>query len=181
MKAQSSNRIAAQKSNVGARCGFRQGSSSDRAGEYGITFLMLYKNDRRGVILIIVLGLLGLLAAIGITFAVLARYEGRAALNFKRSFTTNANTALDIPARQLAQFGISQLIYDTRRTNSALRGHSLLRDMYGSPIANDGSPGADPEAKDENVDPKTYIGAFNGTGIFSPLTCRRRLPSRTPI
>lgn len=127
------------------------------------------ENERRGVVLIIALGLLALFAAVGISFAVISKYEGYSARNFKRVYQGTAGGPVDLPARDMAQFGISQLIYDTRRTNSALRGHSLLRDMYGSPIANDGSDGADPEAKEENVEPKQYVGAFNGTGIFAPL------------
>ncbi|GIW86619.1 MAG: hypothetical protein KatS3mg108_0943 [Isosphaeraceae bacterium] len=83
-------------------------------------------NRRRGVVLILVLAMLSIMALIGVTFASLsgqaqvgARYfaEGRDA--------TTPETYFD--------YALNQLINDTNNPKSALRGHSLLRDMYGHP------------------------------------------------
>lgn len=126
--------------------------------------------NRRGVVLIIALGLLALFAAVGLSFAVVSKYESFSARNFKRYFQADdAGGEIDVPIRPLAEFAVSQLVHDTRQTNSALRGHSLLRDMYGSPVdESTGGLGADPEARNQAAN-EAYKGAYNGNGIFAPL------------
>ncbi len=86
---------------------------------------------RRGVILILVLGVLGLMAVIGVTFATFtgqARISGR---NF-------AQSKLQSQGDELMDFALSQLICDTSDVRSAIRGHSLARDMYGNDGARNG-------------------------------------------
>jgi hypothetical protein len=69
--------------------------------------------------------MLGLMALIAVTFAT---YSGQAEIN-ARNFS-RARTALD-PAG-LMDYALQQLIDDTANPMSALRGHSLRRDMYGN-------------------------------------------------
>ncbi len=101
----------------------------------------------RGIVLVLVLAMLGLLALVGITFAAFAQ---QAKIN-------NRNYMLSVlqpQADELFDFAMQQLIADTNDIRSAIRGHSLARDMYG----NDGiaTPGA------------TLLtgSSFNNTGNF---------------
>ncbi len=82
------------------------------------------KTQRRGVVLILILGMLGLLALIGVTFAI---FSGQARIN-ARNFMQGSSLA---GAGELMDFALAQLIDDTANPQSALRGHSLARDMYG--------------------------------------------------
>lgn len=141
-------------------------------------------HDRRGAVLLIVLGLLFLFATLGVTFAIVAKVEGQAARNFKRgSFLSDSGAppaVIDIEPNSLMKFVLSQIIYDTGNTSSALRGHSLLRDMYGGPEADPrGANSAEWDA-DESVwkgtgpfisaggDRNAWRNAYNGTGIPAP-------------
>ena len=83
---------------------------------------------RRGVVLILVLSMLGLLAVIGVSFAT---FSGQA-----RSAARFYATKLDRPrSDDLIEFAIRQLINDTTNPMSALYGHGLKRDMYGNDAA----------------------------------------------
>ena len=86
---------------------------------------------RRGIILILVLAMLCLMAVIGVTFATFARQSKMSARNFVQSLL------LPQPA-ELLDFGLEQLIVDTGDVRSALRGHSLARDMFGNDARNNG-------------------------------------------
>src|SRR5262249_14928715 len=79
---------------------------------------------RRGVVLVLVLGMLGLLALIGVTFAA---FSGQAQVG-SRYFAESLNSP---DSDQVMDFGLSQLINDTDNPASVIRGHSLKRDMYG--------------------------------------------------
>src|SRR5262249_7851909 len=86
---------------------------------------------RPGVILILVLGMLALMALIGVTFATLS---GQALINAR-----NFAERLELPdADVLMDFALNQLVNDTSNPMSAIRGHSLKRDMYGNDAANHG-------------------------------------------
>src|SRR5262245_18445701 len=79
--------------------------------------------NRRGIVLVLVLGMLGLLALVGITFATFA---GQSRVN-------NGNYMLSLlrpQADELLDFALAQLITDTDYVCSAIRCHSLVRDMY---------------------------------------------------
>lgn len=81
--------------------------------------------QRRGVVLVVILGMLGLLALIGVTFAT---FSGQAKVN-ARNFSQAMNTP---DTTEMMDFALSQLIDDTSNPQSAIRGHSLKRDMYGN-------------------------------------------------
>ncbi len=80
---------------------------------------------RRGIVLVLILGMLGLLALIGVTFATFA---GQSLIN-ARNFNQSENRP---NAEQYMDFALAQLINDTNNPLSSLRGHGLLRDMYGN-------------------------------------------------
>src|SRR5262245_14222760 len=89
------------------------------------------RRHRRGVVLILILGMLALMALVGLTFAMLG---GQARVNAR-----NFAERLKLPdAALLMDFALDQLINDTGNPMSALRGHSLKRDMYGNDAVSNG-------------------------------------------
>ncbi|MFO0889280.1 MAG: hypothetical protein U0790_09090 [Isosphaeraceae bacterium] len=86
---------------------------------------------RRGVILILVLGILGLMALIGVTFATFSGQSRISARNF-------AQSVIQPQRDELMDYALAQLIGDTSDVRSAIRGHSLARDMYGHDGRNNG-------------------------------------------
>jgi hypothetical protein len=89
------------------------------------------QHERRGVVLVLVLGMLGLLAIIGVTFATFTGQSRVGARSFAQSLQRP-------PQNNVMDFALSQLIGDTGDIRSAIRGHSLARDMYGTDAANNG-------------------------------------------
>src|SRR5437763_1346597 len=89
------------------------------------------QHERRGVVLILILGILGLLAIIGVTFATFTGQSRVGARSFAQSIQRP-------PQSDIMDFALSQLIGDTGDVRSAIRGHSLARDMYGNDAANNG-------------------------------------------
>ena len=83
------------------------------------------------------LAILALMALIGVTFALLAGQGKINARNFARS-------VLRPRSAELMDFALQQLIADTGDVRSALRGHSLARDMYGNDARNNGYLAANP-------------------------------------
>src|SRR3954469_19338239 len=83
------------------------------------------RGRRRGVVLILILGMLGLLALVGVTFAT---FSGQARIN-ARNFAQAQNWP---DSSEMMDFALAQLIDDTDSPQSAIRGHSLKRDMYGN-------------------------------------------------
>jgi hypothetical protein len=83
------------------------------------------RRTRRGVILILVLGMLALMAVIGVTFAT---FSGQARIG-SRNFAQSVNQS---QRDELMDFALAQLISDTADIRSAIRGHSMARDMYGN-------------------------------------------------
>ena len=139
-----------------------------------LTRQLVQAKNRRGVVLLMVLGLLTLFAAVGISFAMLAKNESISAVNFKRS--TQAPAAVDLTPdqlRDLVRRAVNEVIYDTNNPQSAIRGHSLLRDLFGGVLADgEGSTASTPMPGNPGfyspIDPKTWNrGIFNGTGIFN--------------
>src|SRR5262245_14994345 len=94
---------------------------------------------RRGVILMVVLALLTLFAIVGITFVFYAQKNHSASVNFREALQRNPYTGgsglADVAPYDLFRWAVGQLIYDVADdasgTQSALRGHSLSRTMYG--------------------------------------------------
>src|SRR5436305_3791266 len=87
---------------------------------------------RRGVILLVVLVMLGLFATIGITFAL---YAGSAAESARISREAVSHPQPDVEPELALSYFLGQLLYDClddeRGVYSALRGHGLLRNLYG--------------------------------------------------
>src|SRR5579875_1525334 len=86
---------------------------------------------RRGIVLVLVLAMLGLLALIGVTFAT---FSGQARIN-ARNFAQSVIRPQD---DELMDFALQQLITDTTDVRSVLHGHSLARDMFGNDAFNNG-------------------------------------------
>jgi large repetitive protein len=93
---------------------------------------------RRGVVLVVILGMLGLLALIGVTFAT---FSGQAKINAR-----NFAQAQNFPdSSEVMDFALAQLVDDTSNPQSAIRGHSLRRDMYGNDTTTNGFLAARPD------------------------------------
>src|ERR1700677_4491209 len=81
--------------------------------------------ERRGIVLVLVLAMLGLLALVGVTFAT---YAAQSKINNKQFMLSLFQPQAD----ELIDFGLAQLITDTNDVRSVIRGHSLARDMFGN-------------------------------------------------
>lgn len=135
------------------------------------------RSRRRAFVLVIAMGLLTLFAGLGVAFAILSRSESLGARNFKRTAQNPMGKRTDVrDSRALLSFAMSQLVYDTNRRNSAMRGHSLLRDMYGGwdDPASNAREGVEIRPfrlskSGTGFEPVDYEGVFNGTGIPFPL------------
>jgi hypothetical protein len=103
--------------------------------------------ERRGIVLVLVLAMLGLLALIGVTFATFA---GQSRIN-NRNYM---QSVLQPQPDELIDYALSQLVGDTSDIRSAIRGHSLARDMFGNDAGNNGYVASSP-----------YSGSFHITNI----------------
>ncbi|WP_169980515.1 hypothetical protein [Tautonia rosea] len=110
---------------------------------------------RRGVVLILVLSMLGLLAVIGVSFAAFSGQARSAA----RNYTKKLNRPL---ADDLVGFGIRQLINDTTNPMSALYGHGLKRDMYGNDAVENGFYDRNPNGSFPTVGNVTVVPVAAG-------------------
>jgi hypothetical protein len=79
---------------------------------------------RRGIILVVVLGMLALLALVGVTFAT---FSNQARINARNRWQSGQFPT----SGELMDYALTQLIEDTSNPQSVIRGHSLKRDMYG--------------------------------------------------
>ena len=95
---------------------------------------------RRGVLLLVVLGMLAMFGLIGITFVILTSHERRGAEACRR-----VEQYAD-PADDLLHQAMLQALRGTNNPASALRPHGLLEDLYGSetlgPFASSGAVAA---------------------------------------
>src|SRR4051812_44348041 len=114
---------------------------------------------RRGIVLVLILGMLGLLALIGVTFATFAGQSLVNARNFTQGQGANS-------AEQYMDFALGQLINDTNNPLSALRGHSLLRDMYGNDSV---YRGANPSINPSSEIPGGVLSTVYSGGVMSTL------------
>ncbi len=121
-------------------------------------------NQRRGVILMVVLSLLTLFAIVGLAFVLYADAEATSARIAREGETLQR---ADMNPEQALAFFLGQLLYDVNDdvngAGSALRGHSLGRTMYGynyTMAAGVAVPGA-------NVTPYNGVGRLHYT---SPVT-----------
>src|SRR5262245_42174983 len=89
-------------------------------------------DERRGVILLVVISLLTLFAIVGISFVLYANAEANASKIYREAANQNQ---IDMEPELLLQTFLSQLLYDVpddyTGVYSAMRGESLARSMYG--------------------------------------------------
>lgn len=122
---------------------------------------------RRGIILLVVLFLLTLFAIVGITFVLYADATAHSARLFRES--ESVGVPYEEPELLLAHF-LGQLLFDVyddeAGVSSALRGHSLARNMYGLNTTYTPATGTWSTLANSNITP------YNGTGRLhypSPL------------
>lgn len=101
-------------------------------------FAQRRSRPRRGVVLILVLAMLSIVALTGVTFL---SFSGQAQLGARSHMLGQ----VPLKPEAIFDFAISQLINDTNNPKSAIRGHSLLRDMYGNDATNNGYLAALPD------------------------------------
>src|SRR5947208_12802241 len=89
-------------------------------------------NERKGVILLVVISLLTLFAIVGLSFVLYANAEANASKIYREAANQNQ---IDMEPELLFNMFLGQLIYDVNDdytgVYSAMRGHSLLRNEYG--------------------------------------------------
>ncbi|WP_337173834.1 hypothetical protein [Paludisphaera sp.] len=129
------------------------------------------------MILILVLGVLGLMAVIGVTFATFTGQSRVAARGF-------AQSKIAPQPEELMDFALSQLISDTNDVRSAIRGHSLARDMYG----NDGTLNGFVEYRSDGAqmapggDPYFYVTSAAVAAAGVPLyDLETNIPAGDPL
>src|SRR4051812_10700416 len=83
---------------------------------------------RRGVVLLVVMAMLSLFASLGLSFVFYADAEAQAS---RLNSSALVAEQPDIEPEVLAAYFLGQFIYDTDNTNSAMRGWSLARSIYG--------------------------------------------------
>ncbi|MGO9597590.1 MAG: hypothetical protein ACLP7Q_06170 [Isosphaeraceae bacterium] len=117
------------------------------------------QGKRRGIILVLILGVLALMAVIGVTFATFSVQS--------RISARNAAQAIIVPQRdELFDYALSQLVCDTPDIRSAIRGHSLARDMYGDDAYFNGYLATRPGG----ANPPNYnYSTFYITSVSAPL------------
>ena len=128
---------------------------------------------RRGIILVVVLGMLALLALVGVTFAT---FSNQARINAR-----NRWQAGQFPTSgELMDYALTQLIEDTSNPQSVLRGHSLKRDMYGKDALYNGALlNGMPDGSGAIVF-QSVSGTPNTSGPFNGLyACQTNIPTTT--
>ena len=85
--------------------------------------------SRRGILLLVVLSMLTLFLMLGTAYLVSANYYRKAA---KLNARAAEASYLKVDQASLLEQVINQLVRDTNNQHSALRFHSLLRDLYGN-------------------------------------------------
>jgi len=90
--------------------------------------MRIHRRKQRGVVLLVVVSMLVLFVLIGVTYAIVASQYRRGARIVSRT------KQLGVDPEQQLDSALYQVLRDTRSSSSALRGHSLLRDMYGGSI-----------------------------------------------
>ncbi len=84
------------------------------------------RRDRRGVLLMVVLSMLALFLLLGTAFLVSSQFYATSGKEAAKMGRTTNNSG------DLLERAMLQVLRDTNNPNSAIRYHSLLRDVYGS-------------------------------------------------
>jgi hypothetical protein len=123
------------------------------------------RNRRRGIILVLILAMLGLMAVIGFTFATFSGQARISARNF-------AQSVIQPQRDELMDYALAQLISDTTDIRSAIRGHSLVRDMYGNDAITNGYLTQRPDGAymAPHNDPFFYVTAVSTVPLPAPPT-----------
>ena len=131
--------------------------------------------SRSGVVLIVVLGMLAVLALIGVAFTTFSGQEEQSSGRYQAAFQ---NPRVDMAPDQLFLEALSQLIADTNNPLSALRGHGLLSDMYGPGsdygVGPDGRPGVatvddDGNGMVDDVGELGFLGSDDRNGLLDAI------------
>ena len=134
------------------------------------------KRGRRGIVLVLILGMLALMALIGVTFATFSGQSRISARNFAQS--------MNQPQRdELMDFALSQLISDTADIRSAIRGHSMARDMYGNDAQLQRLPHLPPRTarpQPPDNDPYFYITGVSSVGTGTLYNLTTNIPAGDP-
>lgn len=84
-----------------------------------------YQRQRKGIILLAIISLLTMFMLIGVTYVVVSGH-------FKRAAISNAQSRqLGVAPQKHLDSAMYQLVRDSDRAGSILRGHSLMQDKYG--------------------------------------------------
>ena len=92
------------------------------------SFRTPFRTKRHGIVLLVVMAMLALFATVALSFVFYAEAEATAS-RYASQAQTQAQA--DVDPELLLSYYLSQLIYDTDNIYSAMRGHSLARNMYG--------------------------------------------------
>ena len=84
---------------------------------------------RKGVVLLVVMAMLTLFAALGISFVF---YADAIAVASQASRASLSKDQADIDPEVLSAYFLSQLVYGTNNPYSSMQGHSFAETMYGS-------------------------------------------------
>lgn len=84
------------------------------------------KHGRQGLILLVVLGMLALFSLLAVTYVVFASQTRATSVAHTRRYVR------ETPSKPLIDDAVKQLIRGTNNRNSALFGHDMLGDLYGS-------------------------------------------------
>src|SRR5271157_3273836 len=133
------------------------------------------KRERRGIVLVLILGVLALMAVIGVAFATFSGQSRISARNF-------AQSVLAPRPDDLMDFALQQLIADTGDVRSAIRGHSLARDMYGNDASNNGYLTSRPDGapKPPGTDPFFYVTGVSQVGTSTQYNLTTNIPVGDP-
>ena len=90
--------------------------------------MRIHRRNQQGVVLLIVVSLLVLFVLIGVTYAIVTSQYRRGARIVSRQ------KQLGVDPQQHLDSALYQIVRDTRSSTSVVRGHSLLRDIYGTSV-----------------------------------------------
>ncbi|MCI0457229.1 MAG: hypothetical protein L0Z62_09650, partial [Gemmataceae bacterium] len=121
---------------------------------------------RRGVILLVVVALLTLFAVVGVSFVLYANAQATSSRFFREA---QGHSRPDLDPELLLAYFLGQFLYDApddhRGVSSALRGHSLSRNLYGLNY----TPGENPAViAAKNAVPFNGTGRLHDAGAFGP-------------
>src|SRR5713101_3127243 len=126
-------------------------------------------DERKAVILLVVISLLTLFAIVALSFLLYANAEANASKLFREAEANDIGLAGSVAPEKLFNFFLKQFVYDVPDDStgvySAIRGHSLARNIYGYYYPTTLSPMV-----------QANTTAFNGTGRLHNVVPYGTLP-----